>query len=473
MARGAAARPAASIPQDETFAALKQAIIARTGHHYYADKDALLRDRLHRRLCVTGCPDVAAYRALLAEPVRGAAEWQELEAEITVGETFFFRHAEQFAALQDVILPALLRENRGHRRLRLWSAGCAVGAEPYSLAILVERLLDASLRDWSVEIIGSDLNSRAIAQARAGVFSEWALRGMAPAERRRDFTALPDRRHWAIAERHRRIVRFTPHNLLSLLEPGGAAAWRDFDLILCRNVLIYFAQEQIAPMLSQLARSLTPSGWLMVGHSDAIAALPRGLRTVELCGTMAYRLPQAAPFPEAAPVEVALPQSSAFAETPRPWPEPAPPMRPVATPAQPPAVPEIQPPQAVARIRALADAGQLEAAAEAAAAAIAADPLDARLHFYDGLVAQALGEVGRAEAALRRAVYLSGRMVMAHYHLGLLLLESGARDSGARALAEVLRLCATLPETAPLPEGDGLTPRDLVTRVRMQLRTGQ
>lgn len=460
MAPVMAQAPGGHAPPDAAFAALKQAIIARTGHHYYSDKDALLRDRLQRRLAATACPDCAAYAALLADPHRGGAEWQELEAEITIGETFFFRHAEQFAALEETILPGLLHANRERRRLRIWSAGCAVGAEAYSLAILLERLLGAELRHWSVEIVGSDLSGRAIAQARLGRFTEWALRGMAPAERKRDFTALPDQRHWLIAERHRRIVRFAQHNLLSLLEPGAIGAWRDFDLILCRNVLIYFSPEQIVPMLSALARSLAPAGWLMVGHSDAIAALPRGLRTVELSGTMAFRPPLVPPLPSPGDAPLwAAPDA-------KPLPVEAPPAE-----ALPAAVPAAAAAPSVAVIRALADAGRLQEAAAAAAAAIATDPLDARLHFYDGLVAQAAGETARAEAALRRAVYLSGRMVMAQYHLGLLLLAQGAQETGQRALAEVLRLCAALPETAPLPEGDGLTARDLVTRVRMQLRS--
>ncbi|HTI02470.1 MAG TPA: protein-glutamate O-methyltransferase CheR [Acidisoma sp.] len=475
------------------FAELKQAIIARTGHHYYIDKDHLLRDRLQRRLAAVACPDAATYLALLADPRRGPAEWQELEAEITVGETFFFRHAEQFAALRDTILPALIQENRRSRRLRIWSAGCAVGAEPYSLAILLERMLGPGLPDWTIEILGSDLNARALAMAREGVFTEWAMRGMAAADRKRDFTALPDRRHWRIADRHRRRVRFVQHNLLSLLEPGGAAGWAEFDLILCRNVLIYFSSEKIAPMLSALACGLSPAGWLMVGHSDAIAALPRDLRTVELSGTTAFRLPTAShsiqpwlPRPPAdglAPIsepkdqlDLDLPRLELMAQW-QPWPDaaapdPAAPEQAAPEPGAPePGAPEPAVPS-LAAIRAFADSGQLRAAAMAAEAAIAANPLDARMHFYDGVIAQAAGDRLRAEAALRRAVYLCGHMVMAHYHLGLALIDGGEREAGRRRLALVLRLCADLPDGSLLAEGDGLTARDLEARVHMQLRPG-
>jgi chemotaxis protein methyltransferase CheR len=127
----------------------------------------------------------------------------------------------------------------------------------------------------------------------------------------------------------------------------------------------------------------------------------------------------------------------------------------------------------VAAIRALADGGRLQEAAQACAAAIDAHPLDARLHFYDGVIAQAAGQRARAEAALRRAIYLSGRMVMAHYHLGLLLLDGATPEAGRRIMTQVLKLCAGLPQTDALPESDGLSPRDLRERIEMRLRPRQ
>jgi chemotaxis protein methyltransferase CheR len=470
--------PKALPKSDVGFLELKQAIIARTGHHYYSDKDYLLRDRVDRRLRATGSRTIADYLVLLRHSGEGATEWQELEAEITIGETFFFRHKEQFAALRDVIFPDIIRRNTQRRALRVWSAGCAVGAEPYSIAILLERLLGAALRDWTIEIVGSDISRRALDQARTGVFSDWALRGMPAAERARDFTAMPDGRHWRIADRHRLRLHFVQHNLLSLPPAGGSPDWAQFDLILCRNVLIYFSPAQIAPTLAALAACLSPTGWLMVGHSDAIAALPRDLSIVELDGTMAFRQPDseilsAAPRlsaliePVAIPVERPPPPpqiGSRHQEAPAP--APLPPAQASVVPTQ--AGRRNAPPLAV--IRALADAGRLDEAADACRLAIEADPLDARLHFYDGVIAQAGGLRAEAAAALRRAVYLAGDMVMAHYHLGLLLLDGPMPEAGRRSMAQVMRLCATLPEDAVLPESDGLTPPELAERVRLRLR---
>jgi chemotaxis protein methyltransferase CheR len=470
-------------PPEVSFAVLKEAIIARTGHYYYADKDRLLRDRLDRRLKATGCTGLQDYLSLLNHPAAGAAEWQELEAEVTIGETFFFRHTEQFVALRDVILPAIVAQNQATRRLRLWSAGCAVGAEPYSLAILLERLLGEAMRDWTIDIVGSDINHRVLAQARDGRFSNWALRGMAEADRARDFTPLSDQRHWHIADRHRPHVRFVQHNLLTLLDDSPGWDWTGFDLILCRNVLIYFSPDRIAPMMSALARCLSPVGWLMVGHSDAIVALPRDLGIVDLPGTIAFRPPGCLPPPgeagapllDIAAVMMGMERNhganddGALAPMPVRLPAPPPVVERRRSPPPPPRH-EAATEGTVAAIRALADGGRLQEAAQACAAAIDAHPLDARLHFYDGVIAQAAGQRTHAEAALRRAIYLSGRMVMAHYHLGLLLLDGATPEAGRRIMAQVLKLCAGLPQTESLPESDGLSPRDLSERIEMRLR---
>jgi chemotaxis protein methyltransferase CheR len=425
----------------------------------------------------TGCRRLPDYLALLDHPGAGPAEWRELEAEITIGETFFFRHVEQFQALQTVILPAIIAQNAATRRLAIWSAGCAVGAEPYSVAILLERLLGKAINDWTIDILGSDISHRVLEQARGGCFGNWALRGMPDQERARDFDATENPKQWRIAHRHRRHVRFVQHNLLSLLTGPQSKDWTGFDLILCRNVLIYFSQESIQPMMSALGRCLGPRGWLMVGYSDAIASQPPDLGMVELSGTIAFRPPgcvpsrivsTAVPMPPAPLAgEARFPPMSTTAMSTTPA---ATERRQLLPPASASAsVPELAP-ASVATIRALANAGRLKEAAEACAEAIRTHPLDGRLHFYDGVIAQAAGQRIIAEAALRRAIYLDGSMVMAMYQLGLLLLDGVTPDAGRRVMMQVVKLCDSLPESEILPESDGLSPRDLKERVEMRLR---
>ncbi len=356
-----------------------------------------------------------------------------------------------------------------------------MGAEPYSVAILLERLLGAGITDWVIDILGSDLSHRFLEKAREGSFGNWALRGMPDEERARNFTLTEDGRHWRIDDRIRRHVRFVQHNLLHLLQGPAGPEWAGFDLILCRNVLIYFSADSIAPMMSALGRCLGQHGWLMVGYSDAIVGLPQDLGIVELTGTIAFRPPGCVPprqppisfgkMTPAAPGRVgpgARPRGQASRAERRPR------LPPSARPAEaPPSAPPAEAPAMIAAIRALADGGRLGEATMACARAIGTYPLDPRLHFYDGLVAQAAGQRTRAEGALRRAIYLSGSMVVAHYHLGLLLLDGATPDAGRRLMTQVIRLCAGLPEAEPLPESDGLTPRDLIERIEMRLRPRQ
>ena len=171
-------RPPRSGPEvDPGFPALKARIIARTGHHYYADKDDLLFDRLRKRFRALGLADATAYAACLDDRLTGGPEWAALEAEITIGETFFFRYAEQFAALRATILPALIAARAAERTLRVWSAGCSTGAEPYSIAILLHELLGTALPDWRISILGTDISTAALETARAG-----DLRPLGPAD---------------------------------------------------------------------------------------------------------------------------------------------------------------------------------------------------------------------------------------------------------------------------------------------------
>ncbi|WP_235913774.1 CheR family methyltransferase [Teichococcus coralli] len=463
---------------DADFLRLKSMVIARTGHFYYQDKDTLLWERVRRRLRETGLPGTAAYVERLKDPVAGEEEWAALVAAITIGETFFFRYAEQFAALQGTILPDIIARNAATRRLRIWSAGCASGAEPYSVAILLRRLLGEALPQWRISLTGTDLNEAVLQVARRGLYSRWALRSLPPEEVARDFTPDTDGRHWALRPQHRAMVRFERHNLLSLLDAGAPLQLTEFDLILCRNVLIYFHPEVVERLVHALAERLNAGGWMLLGHAEPNPAFTRFLEVVNLPGTIAYRrgggaLPSSPPA--AAPL-AASPVAPPFAPpvAPSVWaplavppvPHPLPP-RPAAP--QPAAAPAVGALLEEARLR--ADRGDLAGAQEACRAGLAVEPTHPALHYYEGLVARALGRPAAAEQAFRRALYLRGDFIMAHYQLGLLLLDEGRAAAGRRALAVASRIAMSLPGDAALEEGDGMTAQELRTAARLHLET--
>ncbi|WP_300576158.1 protein-glutamate O-methyltransferase CheR [Phenylobacterium sp.] len=443
-------------------------MIARTGHFYYADKDDVLWDRVRRRLAALRLPDVETYVGLLDDPLAGPREWRRLEGEITVGETYFLRYVEQFAALRATILPELIARNAETRRLRIWSAGCATGAEPYSVAILVAELLGDRIADWRITILGTDINEAALEAARAASFGAWALRSLSAEQRSAWFT--PEDRSWRLRPRFRSLVRFQHGNLLDLLGADAPLDLTDFDLILCRNVLIYFHPDTMNAVVAALAERLEPEGWLLVGHAEPNPGFEAHVRTVSLPGATAYRRRSGDDPPPEAPSEAWTPavfHPPLPAQAPTRPPPPRPATRQVA-----PVPPPAPVPADIPEIRALADLGRFPEAAAACARALASNPASPTAHFYLGLVTQAQGQLDQAEDALRRAVYLDGDFLMAQYHLGLVRLERGSTAEGRRTLAAAARMAASLSPTTRLCEGEGLTAADLRELARLQLESG-
>jgi chemotaxis protein methyltransferase CheR len=465
---------------DADFLRLKALLIRRTGHFYYEDKDDLLWERVRRRLRALGLPGLGAYLERLQDPVRGEAEWTALEAEITIGETFFFRYAEQFAALRGIILPDLLARNAGTRRLRIWSAGCANGSEPYSIAILLRQMLGEAIADWRITLLGTDLNEAALESARSGIFSPWALRSMPAEERARDFLPVPGGRDWQLRPQHRAMVRFQRQNLLDLLSPDAALEMTEFDLVLCRNVLIYFHPDVVLRLVRAMAERLVPGGWLLLGHAEPSPAYAQFLDPVSLPGTAAWRrgaeglpplpeMPAWSSPPAAAPAEEPPAPPSALPWTPPSLPD-APAIRPVPVPPVSPAPPPIpSAEEALHRARVRADLGDLDGASQACRQGLEAEPGHAALHFYEALIARARGDAPLAERAFRRAIALRDDFAMAHYQLGLLLLEGGRESPGRKAIAAAARIAQALADDAPLAEGDGMTAGALRATARLHL----
>lgn len=459
-----------AFPPAHPYWGLKQALIARTGHHYYEDKDEVLWDRLRRRMSALGLTDLAAYLRRLDDPETGPAEWRRLEGEITVGETYFLRYVEQFTALRETILPALIEARDGVRRLRIWSAGCSTGAEPFSVAILLHELLGEALPDWRISILGTDINEAALERARDGLFGAWALRSLSADQKAGWFT--PEGREHRLKRPYRSLVRFQHANLLDLLGRDAPLELTEFDLILCRNVLIYFRHDVVAALVGALGERLTAEGWLLLGHAEPNPAFEGALRAELVAGATAYRRRDASQVSDQAPPPwepLTPPSASASLPTPARPPAPLPPQ---AQQPQPERGASDPAPETLETVRRLANAGAFEAAAAACRSGLDRQPESAILHFYGGLIAQAQGRAAEAEDALRRAVYLDQAFVMAQYHLGLVRLERGQKAAGRKALAAAAAMAANLSPTSRLCEGEGLTAADLRELARLQLENG-
>lgn len=422
-------RKGEALLRNPAFPVLKQAAIGLTGLAYWGDKDEALAQALLPVVETHGGTLAALVARLEVENGHGAATEAVVDA-VTVGETFFFRYREQFEALGRVVIPAILERNRLTRSLAVWSAGCANGAEPYSLSIMLARCFAPQLRGWRTDILGTDISAAALAEAEAGEYGAWTVRDLPQELRRQCFAA--ERGRWRLLPPYRRGVRFALHNLVRQPPPAT-----HFDLVLCRNVLMYFDADTRARVLSSLASALVDGGWLVVGHAEV--PVPAG----------------------SAFAQVHLPECTLYRKVGLLRPEPPP--APVAFPA-PTAVLPAEGDSAV-RARHLLDRGEFAAAVALCRSWGESTPLAPEPHYYQARALEHLSE-DQAIAAYRRALFLAPHLVEAHFHLLRLFLRRGDRRTARRHYAAMMSDLAALPEGAALPLDARVTASELAAIAR-------
>ena len=473
MSLSPAARQVLSDPDYET---LKARILVATGLSYFADKDDALSERLERRLSARamGC---GAYLALLqAEGFQGS-ETDALVEQLTIGETFFFRFREQFESLVATVLPERIARNAATRKLRIWSAACSNGAETYSLAAVVRDVLGPARADWQVTILGTDINRAFLAQARRGRYTDWALRDVSASERATVVTPAPEG-GWRIRDDLAAMVEFR-HNNLMTLEPHPApdAFLTGFDIILCRNVMIYFDVPTLTVLLPRLSERLNDGGWLFVGHAESGVLFDQVFDVVPVPGATLYRKrapgslreparPEPAPLATGSGAPTSVRRASAFPPPFRPAPARPRPSHHAPTPHAAPNVRVAASPDGDDSLRRLVDRGDWAGAEAAARARIEAAPTAPDGHYFLALVHDHRGEAGEADRCLRRALYLDRGFVMAHVQLGALMRRQGDSDGARRAFLNGLKALSTVADDVVVPASglDAAGLRALITR---------
>ena len=254
-----------------------RALIAeRLGLDFPEQRDDDLERRFLRAYQAADSADPGRYVAVLAKLPGDSPEWKDFVGHFTVGETYFFRDRGCFEALEDVLAPLVERRRReGSRRLRIWSAGCSSGEEPYSVAMLLDRLLP-DRADWSITILATDLNPQTLSAARRGVYREWSLRET-PDQLRRRYFATRGAGTFELDSDIRRMVTFAPLNLADGAYPSLATNTSAMDLILCRNVIMYFtraAQRETVARLQELEPAVSVSGRVDVGEGVLVDGRP-------------------------------------------------------------------------------------------------------------------------------------------------------------------------------------------------------
>jgi chemotaxis protein methyltransferase CheR len=453
-----------------------RAVVARgLGLAFDDARSAFLEEILARRARHTG-QDVEVYLARLeAEP---RAELRTLVPELTVGETYFFRNAEQFHALTEAALPDRIRVRAAERKIRILSAGCASGEEPYSLAMLVREHVDPS---WDVSILAVDVNPTALALAAKARFTPWALRETTPELEQRWFRAVGGTLQLVDAARER--VRFEEHNLIE--DDPRLWAHETYDVVFCRNVLMYLTPESSQAVVERIRQSLVPGGYLFMGHAETLRGLSKDFHLCHTHGTFYYQRRgrsdateescTAKPAGEAVPSTPAAPDDAGgtWVERIRRASE-----RIEALTGTPPAIASAAVPPAeranlVTALDLLADeryadalesvgslpaggasdpdalllravllthGGRLGEAEEACRRVLELDGLNAGAHYALALCREGAGDLRGAVDEDQVAIYLDGSFAMPRLHLGLLARKSGERETARRELGRAFVL---------------------------------
>jgi len=258
------------------------AIAQRLGLRFDDSRSSLLLEVLARRVAARG-QTRRSYLAALQQGTEPCDELGELARELTVGETYFLRHTDQFKALLEVALPERLSARAASRRLRLLSAGCASGEEAYSLSILLRQ--QGIELDYQVTIQGLDINPDALAKAAQGLYSPWSLRETPAHLTERWF--VKEGRDFRLARALRDSVQFQQHNLIS--SSTKLLPDHSYDIVFCRNVLMYFTPGHATTVVEHLARALAPGGFLFLGHAETLRAASHAFHLRNTHGTFYYQ----------------------------------------------------------------------------------------------------------------------------------------------------------------------------------------
>lgn len=390
-------------------------------------------------------------------------EFNELLSLITNNETSFFRYRAQFDALKIVLPEIMQRKAATDRRIRIWSAGCSTGEEPYSIGMTVLDFLRDDIT-WTVEVLGTDVSKRALAFCETGLYDEKAAKNME--ERFRDRYLEPLDGKWRIKPELGRVVSFGYHNLIK--EPYPLAVMGNWDIIFCRNVTIYFKLESTKRVIHNFYQSLNPGGYLFIGHSETLRTISDEFKSTEVGGVFLYHRklepeaeqarPQTGPVDDEAakpaaadearePADIAVAEAVAglFDEASEHFKlgniEEALPLLEQ--------VKEAQPENADVHVilaYVYANKGDYALATTACQTALNLQPLSARGHYLLGVMCEKEGRVADAEDEFKKTLYIDPNFALAHLNLANVYRAQGKSELARRSYHNAIDLLLKKPE---------------------------
>lgn len=501
---------------DELYQRFRDLLNARSGLYYPDSKRGDLTYGLNVVLRASGLGSLAELERAVQTP---GPVWELLLTHLTIGETYFFRNAPQIQALRQHILPELISRRGPMRSLRFWSAGCASGEEPYSLAMLLDELL-SDQSAWHITILATDINPQALTRAREGLYGEWSFRETSEAQRARFFQ--PEGNRWRIAPQIRRAVQFSSLNLVEPTYPSILNGTCALDLILCRNVTIYFEEATTRQVVERFYHALAPGGWLVVGHAEPQAGVYHQYQVYNFPDTIVYRKPLDAPLFGFDPTRGTFSQGDQTLLQPRATrrpggtrplsperlrsappaaSEPAPAPAPAATQSESPADAVVtlawssikarmglgdktgagrlardllaREPEHVEALtllgRLAADSGDLDSARQFCERALAASTLATEAHYILAQVYEQQGQLDQALASYRRTVFLDRDFVLGTLGMANIWRRMGRGQDARRSYQKVLRQLSGLPTSASIHGAEGVTVGEIVGFVTREM----
>ena len=467
-------------------------VMERSGLYFPEAKQQSLRRGLAEALGMSSCDSLDEYYEMLLYSRSNSSQWDRLVSALTVGETYFFRNQGHFDALGKHILPELIaRWEHRNRRIRIWSAGCATGEEPYSIAMLLHELIP-NLASWNILILATDINRAALYQAQEGVYGPWSFRGVEKRIQDRYFK-LNGNKRYAIANEVKRMVTFNYLNLVDDYYPSLSNNTNAMDVILCRNVTIYFNSEVTQQVVDRFYKCLTNGGRLVPGASEPNLVFFQNFEPRNYPGAVVYQKPLVAKERER-PVFTLRP----LVKTPQPEPLPKVPDKKEGKPSPSPdpyqAALELlqagqvdealvklygkldQDPDFVPTYYALgkvyANKGNLEEAQNWCERAIKKDKLQPEPYFILSMIYQQFGLLEMAVDNLKKALYLDPTFALAHYNLANIHRQQGNTTLARKSFQNVQRLLKGKPKDELIRKGDGLAVGRLLQLVEMALAGG-
>ena len=270
---------------DEKFKQIRDLIYEESGMYFANTKKSLLEGRLSKRLEEVQLSSFDEYYYLLKYSAKRKEELSRLFDQVTINETSFFRDMPQLQAFEKEVVPEILRrKDRGGQELRVWSAGCSSGQEPYTLAMILKELMETKAFKFVPEIMANDISGAMILEAERGVYMDYYLRKTPDYYKSKYFTRKGET--YIISDAIKLMVKFS---IMNLLDEDKVGKMKNIDVIFCRNVLIYFAEEAKKKLIERFYEALKPGGYLFIGHSESLHSISRAFKLMLFPNAIVYK----------------------------------------------------------------------------------------------------------------------------------------------------------------------------------------